>query len=243
MKKKIVLAVTAFVISAVFIVCLLLVNSVILFNHPSKEVYPVRGVDVSAYQGKILWDVLSRQKIQFAYIKATEGSTSQDKRFSYNWKNASKTSLRIGAYHFFSYDSSGEAQAENFIHTVPKIENMLPPVVDIEFYGKKEMNSPKRKQVQKILDELLCAIEKHYGTKPIIYATQKSYDLYIKNSYKQYNIWIRNVFWKPELSDHRLWTFWQYSDRTRMSGYDGAEKYIDMNVFNGTTDEFDNYYR
>nr|HPZ53078.1 lysozyme [Clostridia bacterium] len=38
--------------------------------------------------------------------------------------------------------------------------------------------------------------------------------------------------------DDREWTFWQYSDRGRLNGYDGVERFIDLNVFNGTREEF-----
>ena len=41
--------------------------------------------------------------------------------------------------------------------------------------------------------------------KPIIYATKKSYDLYIANDYYDYDIWIRDVLKKPTLSDNRNW--------------------------------------
>ena len=40
--------------------------------------YPVKGIDVSHYQGNIDWDMIKDQGIQFAYIKATEGSTYTD---------------------------------------------------------------------------------------------------------------------------------------------------------------------
>ena len=42
----------------------------------------VRGVDVSHYQGEIDWKVLGQQDIDFAYIKATEGSSHVDEKFS-----------------------------------------------------------------------------------------------------------------------------------------------------------------
>lgn len=58
------------------------------------------------------------------------------------FREALQTGLRVGAYHFFSYDSSGATQADNFIATVSKITNMLPPVVDVEFYGDKHRNLP-----------------------------------------------------------------------------------------------------
>ncbi len=58
------------------LICVLaasLYNGLIHINNPSKQKYPIRGVDVSSYQGVIDWNVLSRQNIDFAYIKATEG--------------------------------------------------------------------------------------------------------------------------------------------------------------------------
>lgn len=238
-KKKIVLITSlsaALIIAAAF--GLLVFNGIILLNNPSREDYPIRGVDVSSYQGEIDWETLSAQDIQFAFIKATEGSSSKDPNFSENYENAQKTKLRIGAYHFFSFDSPGESQAENFIESVPKTENMLPPVVDVEFYGDKEQNPPDSESVEKELSVFLNVIEKHYGTKPIIYAAERSYNMFISEKYDGYDIWIRNVFTSPTLSDGRKWTFWQYTDRAVLDGYKGDEKFIDMNVFYGSKDEW-----
>lgn len=61
---------------------------------------------------------LLKQGIEFAFIKATEGSSFIDEKFNINYQNASKTNLKIGAYHFFSYDSEGSTQADNFIRTI-----------------------------------------------------------------------------------------------------------------------------
>ena len=122
------------IIAVVFVICItaaaLLYFGIIQLNHPPKDKYPIRGVDVSEYQGDIDWSVLANQNIDFAFIKATEGSSYTDEHFSENWENASKTDLRIGAYHFFSLESSGKSQAEHFCDTVQGVPNMLPPVVD-----------------------------------------------------------------------------------------------------------------
>lgn len=149
--------------------------------------------------------------------------------------------MRIGAYHFFSYDSGGDTQAENFINTVPKTDNMLPPVIDLEFYGNKEENPPTRDSVTEQLEILIQKLTEHYGMTPIIYATEKSYSLYVSNAYPNCDIWIRNVICSPKLSDDREWTFWQYTNREQLNGYNGSEKFIDFNVFNGTEDEFSHY--
>lgn len=216
-------------------------NGVILLNGLSADAYAVKGVDVSSYQGEIDWGILSSQGISFAFIKATEGSSFVDPNFAYNFEEAQKTALAVGAYHFFSYDSEGKTQAENFINTVAPFAGMLPPVIDLEFYGDKEKNPPARTEVEEQLKTMLTLLEQHYGQKPILYATEKSYALYLSDDYEEYDIWIRNVITRPRLSDDRAWTFWQYTNRDRLDGYNGKEKYIDVNVFNGSAEEYAAY--
>ena len=227
----------------IIVIAATLYNGVILLNNPSDIEFPVRGIDVSAYQGTIDWDTLANQQIQFAFIKATEGSSFVDSKFIENYTNAVKTALRVGAYHFFSYDSSGKTQAENFIAVVPKSDDMLPPVVDVEFYGNKEKYLPDKDATQTELSILLTELENHYGKRPIIYAVEKSYDLYIAGEYIEYDIWIRDVIKRPTLSDSRDWVFWQYTNLEVLDGYSGPEKYIDMNVYNGTQEDFEAYIK
>lgn len=210
-------------------------------NNLRAKHYPVKGVDVSAYQGEIEWTKLQEQGIKFAFIKATEGSSFTDKYFEKNWRNAGNTSLRIGAYHFFSYDSKGITQAQNFIKTVPFNNQSLPPVIDVEFYSDKEKNPPDRKQVEKELKRMVEMLEEKYSKRVIIYTTKKAYDLYIKDSFEQCDIWFRDVFNEPSLPDKKNWTFWQYTDREKFDGYRGEEKFIDVNVFNGSVKEFKEY--
>ena len=75
-----------------------------------------------------------------------------DKKFAYNYEQAQNNGFNVGAYHFFSFDSVGETQAENFIKNVQPFDGMLPPVIDIEFYGDKERNPPARADVEKNLN-------------------------------------------------------------------------------------------
>ena len=104
-------------------------------NCAAAAQYAVQGVDVSEYQGEIDWPALARQGISFAFVKATEGSGYTDPFFAQNLSGAQAAGLYAGAYHFFSYDSPGQTQAENFIAAVPQTPGALPPVVDVEYYG------------------------------------------------------------------------------------------------------------
>ena len=84
--------------------------------------------------------------------------------------------MKIGAYHFLSYDTSGRSQAENYIETVDKKWGMLPPVVDVEFYGDYTEVHPGKKKLRRILDTVLQELEAHYGMRPIIYTNTYIYD-------------------------------------------------------------------
>lgn len=206
---------------------------------PSKAKYPVFGVDVSHYQGDIDWLKLEKQGVKFAFIKATEGSGHVDESVRNNLKNIAETDVRKSCYHFFSFDSAGETQAENFINTVGKDEIDMPPVIDIEYYADKHSNKPSCEDTEKILTPLLEKLEKHYGTKPIIYTTLPVYYRYISKNYRDYPLWIRCTQFEPDLLE---WKFWQFSDKGMLDGYDGDEPCIDFNVFYGTMEEFENYY-
>jgi lysozyme len=223
------------------VVAALLYSGILLFNNPSRGEYPVRGVDVSAFQGDIDWAEIKNQDIEFAFIKATEGSSFTDPSFRTNYANATAAGLRVGAYHFFSFDTPGAAQAAHFISEVGKTDTMLPPVIDVELYGNYTKNPPAAEQVRPQLEELISELRTAYGVTPILYATQTSYSLYIEGNFPNSDIWIRNVFSSASLPDNRNWTFWQYTNRGRLHGLTGDERYIDVNVFNGTEDKFAQY--
>ena len=191
------------------------------------------GVDVSSYQANIDMNKLKEQNIEFIYIKATEGSKSQDDKFSENWKNAKNTELLSGAYHFFSYDSVGITQAENFIKTVgTDIKGRLLPVVDVEYYGDKEENPPDKEDVIRELKVFLEMIEKEYGVKPLIYTRTDIYDKYLKGEFDEYKKWISSFYTPLSWNYKDDWYIWQYLNRGELEGYTGGEKYIDLNILN-----------
>lgn len=219
----------------------LLYKNIITLSNPKSLGYTIKGVDVSEYQGDIDWQILSNQDIQFAFIKATEGSSYVDPNFLDNFTNALNTNLRVGAYHFFSFESSGKTQAENFIDTVPIVENSLPNVVDVELYGDFKSNPLDVQSVIKELTTMLQSLEDTYKSKPIIYTTKITYNLYIKDNFPNYSIWLRDVHFSHNVKLTPNVDFWQYSSTQILDGYNGDEQYIDMNVFCGSQDDFNNY--
>ncbi|MCI4669217.1 MAG: glycoside hydrolase family 25 protein [Bacteroidia bacterium] len=203
------------------------------FNYPSYQTYPIRGIDISHHQGEIDWEKLAEEKLDFVFMKATEGATYVDPKFSQNWQAAQEKGYAVGAYHFYRLCKTGKEQAENIIKVVPK-DSDLPPVLDLEYYGNCHTELSKSEIVKEIKN-CIQILEDHYGEAPILYVMADFYRAYVMNDFKSNPIWFRNIWSKPRLRDQREWTFWQYSNRGRLAGIDG---YVDLNVFKASEEEF-----
>lgn len=216
---------------------ILVQSGVIWFNMPSRTKYPVRGVDVSHYQGDIDFPTIKAQGMSFVFIKATEGSGTVDERFAENWQNARDAGLLTGAYHFFSFGSAAETQADNFIASVPYAEDALPPVIDLEYYSGSGSDALSADEVRGMLRMLLNRLRETYGKTPIIYTTSACYEDYLADGAlgEDFILWIRSVFTAPDSSLD--WQLWQYDPRGVLKGYTGGERFIDLNVFRGTEEE------
>lgn len=69
--------------------------------------YTIHGIDVSRWQERIDWQRVAKMRdngirLQFAFIKATEGEKLVDPDFSRNWQLSRENGLLRGAYHYFS---------------------------------------------------------------------------------------------------------------------------------------------
>lgn len=204
-------------------------------HRPSRERFPIQGIDVSVHQGEINWAQIDRRSVNFVFIKATEGRDFRDRKFERNWLGAKNAGISRGAYHFFTFCKAGALQAQNFIDTVPVDRAALPPVIDLEFSG----NCQRRPSPAELDRELTAYIQKVttvYRQQPILYVTNEFYTAYLQGKFTKYTIWISDFYTTPDLNrDERKWLFWQYSERGRVAGIDTL---VDLNVFNGRIEQF-----
>jgi lysozyme len=183
----------------------------------------VQGVDVSAHQGRIDWDALARADARFAYIKATEGGAFVDPRFAANWRDAGRSGIRRGAYHRFTLCRSAAAQAANFIRTVPRAGNALPPAVDVENF----QDCASRTAVAQI-EEFLNTVEAHYGARPILYVTREFHDAH-RRDFPRERFWIRSLYAPPGFR-RADWVIWQHHNYAQRPGIDAP---VDLDAFRG----------
>lgn len=200
------------------------------------EGHTVFGIDISHHQGRINWERLKKGNsdeppISFVYMKATEGSSHCDKRYSDNWSKAKENGFTRGAYHYFSTASSGEKQANLFISKVKLEPGDLPPMVDIE-------EKPEdRLQFITELKTFIQKVEEHYGVKPIIYSYAKYYNRYLKDEFfNDYDLWVAHYYVNtPAIK--REWKLWQFSDIGRIPG---IKERTDINAVNGGMETLQN---
>jgi len=207
------------------------------FGIHMPTLYPINGIDVSIHQGQMNWKLLKEVssddiKIDFAFIKASEGRTRVDPFFKYNWEQAEKYGFIRGAYHFFLPNKSGKEQAALFLKTANLEDGDLTAVCDIEITGGADQET-----LNLNLAEWLDAVEKATGKKPLIYSSKKFYEKYLREEFSDYPLWIAH-FNVPglELESGSKWHFWQHNDKGRVKG---IKKNLDFNVFNGSMEELD----
>lgn len=132
---------------------------------------PMFGIDVSHHQGKINWLQVATKnvpKVDFAYIKATEGASSKDNKCAINAREAVKNKIPISYYHFATLNREDEAadakeEAKFFldsISTLPK--NDLPLALDIESMGKVQLDDGEVLAYIKAFFEVLDQAGKKY---------------------------------------------------------------------------------
>ncbi len=200
--------------------------------------FPVHGVDVSKFQGEIDWQQLKRNRIEFAFIKATEGGDLLDNKFALNMAKARRVGIPSSAYHFYYFCTSARKQARWFIRNVPRMPRSLPHVLDMEWNSKSPTCRlrPPAQTVRKEMKIFMDMIERHYGKRPIIYTTVDFHEENLEGHFPRDVFWLRSVKTHPKVTyPNRPWAFWQYTGTGRMSGVKGN---IDINVFGGSRERW-----
>lgn len=219
------------------------------------SMYGRYGVDISHHQGKINWDKFVADsfpnKVGFIVLKATQGGTRVDPKYSENFSAAKERGFIVGAYHFYSQKTDPEVQAANFIQNVTLEKGDLMPVLDIEKNCYNDCESVKdllieKRQLIQNLKIFISKLEQHYNTKVIIYTGESFYNSYLKNDFKDEFFWIAKYSSTPPVcfSIGKTDTLsnpcfvnskkgcWQYSQNGKMKGIDTS---VDINFIN-------NYY-
>lgn len=191
------------------------------------------GIDVSRWQGEILWGKVASAGYRFAVIRATIGNYYTDPRFYVNWDGAREAGLLVSAYHVVTPDRPADSQMDRFYDVLDDRESDLPLVLDVELT--REM-SPE--DITSSVQECAELVTDGTARRPVIYTARWFWDRNVLKGpdWKQYDLWVAHYGADVPLlpCDWDEWAFWQYSDRGRVPGISTA---TDLNWFNGDCDE------
>lgn len=198
--------------------------------------YYIKGIDLSHHNPIPNWSDLKEQNISFAYLKATEDNSHQDRNYPYNYDLGRKSGIIIGSYHFYSFGISGKEQAKHFFNTAKCQTGDLIPAIDVE-HSSKNIYSNDSSYVDLVVNELKILeneFYEYYGVHPLIYTNKDCYKLYIKNNFDNNFIWISDLHKEPD-NDIKNWRIWQFSHKGELPGM--PEK-VDLNYYRYSFDEF-----
>jgi len=192
--------------------------------NPARLGYTVKGIDVSRYQGSIDWQAIAAQGVTFAYIKTTEGSSYTDPFLDKNIRGAQENGIADGAYHYFSTQSGGKTQADNFLAAVAPYHLSLPPALDFEIAPGADKDA-----VVANVKIFLQEVQSRTGVAPIIYTTRKCFYAYLSQDFNDYGFWFRDLLREPKIDGVNV-VMWQYCNRGQLLGID-LQNYVDLDVF------------
>lgn len=175
----------------------------------------VHGLDLSHYQGDVFWEAVgANSKMQYVYIKATEGATNIDERYAENIVLAHRHGLKVGSYHFFRVNAGLEEQLENFKSQCRPGDQDLIPMIDIESAG----GLPAGQFCDSLL-LFLDMVEEAYKQKPLLYTFTNFYNKYLQGKLDRYQIMIAQYTEsEPQLADGRDYIMWQYTAKGVING-------------------------
>ena len=167
-----------------------------------------KGIDVSKWQGRINWNFVKADGIQFAMIRSTFGwgKDNVDVLFDTNYENAKKLGIHVGAYHYSYARTPEEAVKEaEHCHNVLKGKTFEYPIAyDMEESGVAALGKEKISQIAKAF----CEKMESYGYYVCIYANKHWLDNYFEDEiFGKYDIWLAQWTDKPTFS--KPYGMWQ----------------------------------
>jgi lysozyme len=192
------------------------------------------GIDVSEFQKNIDWQQVHKSGVQFAFIRATEGTTIQDHDFIKNWQDAEKAGVLVGPYHLFTTTSPVPKQINNFVNTLKQVDTgNLPPVLDVEDASQfAKYPIPQRVAM---IQEWLDGVQKAVGVQPMLYMSSNFSAAVLGNApqFDKYRLWVADDTTAAQPIVPKPWThwdFWQHSDTGKVPGIAGD---VDLDYFDG----------
>lgn len=206
-----------------------------------------KGIDISYHQDKIEtpqhinFDLAKLEGCEFVFIRSSIGLTV-DRDFETNRKNAKKSGLLRGYYHFLTWAISGKEQANYFYNLV---KDDLPEVgLVVDFEPNYKIDTPATAIF--LLRDFLVELKKLYTGKIIIYTNAFFWKDYGSSDpfYSAFPLWLASYSYEAYMLENiakfmpwKTWVFWQFTDRLDGLAYGMESKQVDGDYYNGSLED------
>lgn len=191
------------------------------------------GVDVSAWQDAIDWNLVKEAGMEFAMIRlawrgTSEGGIYADDRAEENYLAAKAAGLQVGGY-FFSQaitPEEAEEEAKFLLEMIEGWELELPIVFDWEFVDGARTEGMRAKTLTACA-EAFCRTIGEAGYRPMVYfnPTMAYYRIDLE-ALEEYDFWL--AMWKTEMDFPYKVDMWQYTDQGSVPGIEGE---VDLDIY------------
>ena len=191
----------------------------------------IKGIDVSAWQGKIDWKTVADYGMGFAILRITEVGNVVDSQFENNLAGCNKYNIPVGVYKYSYAMTIAEIQREarKVVSTLNGRRIQFPVFLDLEYNNQRSLGS---ESVHKMADAFREIVEAA-GYKFAIYCNVDWFENVICSHLKKYDFWIARYpanddGWLQERLRPDFGVGWQYSSKAKIPGINGT---VDRNVF------------
>ena len=191
----------------------------------------IKGIDVSAWQGKIDWKTVADYGMGFAILRITEAGNVVDSQFENNLAGCNKYNIPVGVYKYSYAMTIAEIQREarKAVSSLNGRRIQFPVFLDLEHNNQRSLGS---ESIHKMADAFREIVEAA-GYKFAIYCNVDWYENVICSHLKKYDFWIARYpanddGWLQERLRPDFGVGWQYSSKAKIPGISGT---VDRNVF------------
>ena len=207
------------------------------YSYDDENFHGSFGIDVSEFQDDINWEKVSKDSVEFVYIRigrrgATTGLLYDDPKFETNYKGARDNGIPVGIY-FFSQAVNEEEAIEEAKWVMERIKDRqldLPIVYDLEEViledEKSRLEGIDKKQ---LTDNALAFMNelKNNGYDTMFYTYQYwAENFYEMDRLSEIPLWFAQYDVKAPVCEYPI-SIWQYSNKGTING---ISQPVDLNI-------------
>lgn len=200
----------------------------------NDQVVSHMGIDVSKYQGKINWEKVAADGVEFVFLRLglrgyESGKLVEDETFQANIKGALDHGIKVGVYFFSQAITPEEAVEEaNFVlERIAPYQIECPVVFDVERVNSStaRMNALTPQERTDVTIAFLDTIEAA-GYQSMFYHNMETALLLLElERLRDYDRWF--AYYGEDMYYPYDYGVWQYSEKGRIAGITGD---VDMNI-------------